>query len=133
QALVANQVVCVEFCFFFIHPEMIRFLGWGCVTSEDNTGKLYSTIGICVKADGTWYLSTPVESTGSGHWSMNGNDIHLHGNLHLDLGLNESVELTKINQKLLTGYWQEWVDDGSFNLYTTTKWAFASTTCLPPA
>ncbi|MDP2903168.1 MAG: hypothetical protein Q8N96_08680, partial [Methylovulum sp.] len=33
QALVANQVVCVEFCFFFIHPEMIRFLGWGCVTS----------------------------------------------------------------------------------------------------
>ncbi|MDP3221527.1 MAG: hypothetical protein Q8M96_00155, partial [Rubrivivax sp.] len=33
QALVANQVVCIELCFFFIHPEMIRFLGWGCVTS----------------------------------------------------------------------------------------------------
>ncbi len=33
QALVANQVVCVEFCFLFIHPEMIRFWGWGCVTS----------------------------------------------------------------------------------------------------
>jgi len=33
QALVANQVVCVEFGFFFIHTEMMRFLGWECVTS----------------------------------------------------------------------------------------------------
>jgi hypothetical protein len=31
--LVANQVVCVELCFFFVHREMIRFLGAGCVTS----------------------------------------------------------------------------------------------------
>jgi len=106
---------------------------WKVDNYKDNTGAHYSTVGICIKPDGTWYLSTPIESTGSGHWFIKGNDIHLHGNLHPDSELNESVELTKVNQKLLTGYWQEWVDDGSFNEYFTTKWTFSSKTCLPPA
>jgi hypothetical protein len=105
---------------------------WAVDTYKDSNGTLYSTVGICIKAGGTWYLTTPVESTGSGHWYIKGNDVHLHGNLHANAELNESIELTKVNSKLLTGFWQEWLDDGSFNLYNTTKWTFTSATCLSP-
>jgi hypothetical protein len=106
---------------------------WTVDTYKESTGAFYSKVGICIKADGTWNLTTPIESSGSGYWMMRGNDIHLHGNLHDSLELNESVELTRVTSRLLTGYWQEWINGGSLNLYFTTKWTFSSATCLPPA
>lgn len=97
-----------------------------------NTGAAYSTVGICIQAsgssNGSWYMTNPIR--GSGYWMIRGDNIYLHGNLGI---LNESSELLRINSSLLTGHWQEWLNDGSVNKYFTSKWTFSSGTCLDPA
>lgn len=86
------------------------------------------TQGICIQAGGTWYSDT--FAGWSGYWYRKGNDIHLHGNYAAGAG-NDAWELTRISNNLLTGYWQEWSDDGLFNNYLTTRFNFASATCNP--
>ncbi|WP_146054709.1 hypothetical protein [Methylovulum psychrotolerans] len=93
-----------------------------------STGAAYSTVGICIKPDGSWY-GTSVPS--SGHWVTKGDNIYLNGNL--STGYNESGVLIRINSSLLTGHWQEWLDDGSANIYLTEKWSSKSASCLPAA
>ncbi|MCD2450903.1 hypothetical protein GO003_010915 [Methylicorpusculum oleiharenae] len=47
QAMVADQVVCMKLCSFFINPEMMRFLGWGCITSDIKIG-FYAKLDLIV-------------------------------------------------------------------------------------
>lgn len=105
---------------------------WDVTTYNEKNGSLYSNVGICIKSDNTWYLVAPSNSTGHGSWLMRGNNIHLHGNLHENNELNEAIELSIINPKLLTGAWQEWMDDMSLNLYFTTKWVYKKNICDNP-
>lgn len=106
---------------------------WTVESTTDSTGVFYSTNGICIQVGGTWYATT--SGKGSGHWYMKGDDIHLHGNYPGARagGVNDSFELTVINQKLLTGYVQEWNDSGSYSGYYTQKWTFVAATCESPS
>jgi hypothetical protein len=101
---------------------------WTSSTYILGTGAVYATVGFCIKPTGKWYLTSA--SSGSGNWVMKGDNIYLHGNL--TTGYNESAELIRINSSLLTGHWQEWLDNGSANLYFTVKWTRTSATCLAP-
>ena len=90
------------------------------------------TQGICLEGSGstgTWYSDT--FSAWSGKWFRKGNDIHLHGN-YADGQGNDAFELTRISSQLLTGYWQEWRDDGSHDAYVTAKFGFKKAKCNPP-
>ena len=105
---------------------------WTFESITGSTGAFYSTNGACIQAGGTWYATT--SGKGGGHWYMKGNTIHLHGNYAGSLtggGVNDSFELTKSNQNLMTGYAQEWNDVGSYNGYFRSKWKFVSATCAP--
>lgn len=90
-------------------------------------GKYYKHY-FCIKQDSTWFGTS---YGGNGHWFMKGNDIHLNGK-HTQINMKEAYELTKVNSKLLTGYVQQWLDDGSYSDYYTTKWTFTSATCAAP-
>lgn len=105
---------------------------WTFESTTDSTLAFYSTNGICIQSGGTWYATT--SGTGSGHWYMKGNSIHLHGNYAGSAsggGVNDSFELTVITQNLLAGYLQEWNDGGTYNGYYTSKWTFVSERCDP--
>jgi hypothetical protein len=96
---------------------------------SENQGGYISTQDICIVKDGTWYgTSFP---NWSGKWFKNGNDVHLHGNYAFGYG-NDAFELTKILPNLLTGYWQEWTDDGSYDNYLTVKFEKTSNYCAQP-
>jgi len=92
-----------------------------------------ATHGICFQIGetqnkGTWYSDT---ATGwSGKWFRRGNDIHLQGNYTGGAG-NSAFELTYINYKLLTGYWQDWKDDNLFNNYSRVQFTFQKESCNP--
>ena len=84
------------------------------------------TQGICIVADGTWYSTT--FPAWSGKWYRKGNDVHIHGNYAAGAG-NDAWELTRISNSLITGYWQEWSDDGTFDNYLTVRFNKDSATC----
>jgi len=107
---------------------------WTFESTTDSTGVVYSTNGVCIQSGGAWYATT--SGQGSGHWYMKGKSIHLHGNYAGSLGggsVNDSFELTVVNQRLLTGYLQEWNDGGSYNGYYRSKWTFSSAACDSPS
>lgn len=91
------------------------------------------THGICIQSGqtlnkGIWYSDT---ATGwSGNWYRRGNDIHLQGNYSGGAG-NSAFELTLINFKLLTGYWQDWKDDNSINNFSRVEFIFQKASCNP--
>lgn len=76
---------------------------------------------VCLNADGTWYGET---SSWSGRWSVVGNITELHGNKP---NFNDALQFK--NGK---GLWQEWSDDGQYNVVAASL-RFASKSCLPPA
>jgi len=115
-------------------PSILPAGQWTFESTTDSTGVFYSTNGACIQSGGTWYATT--SGQGSGHWYMNGKEIHLHGNYAGSLtggGVNDSFDLTAANKKLLRGYLQEWNDSGSYNGYYRSTWTFSSATCDPPS
>ncbi|HRC84678.1 MAG TPA: hypothetical protein PK413_03615 [Thermoanaerobaculia bacterium] len=86
--------------------------------------------GICIQPGGTWYSDT--FPAWSGTWFRRGNDVHLRGNYAGGNG-NDAFELTRIHNRLQTGYWQEWHDDGGFQNFLTTSFTMTSTACNVPA
>jgi hypothetical protein len=89
--------------------------------------------GICIQSGqtqnkGTWYSDT---ATGwSGNWFRKGNNIHLHGNYRGGDG-NSAFELTLINYKLLTGYWQDWTDNNVDSNFSRVQFIFQNASCNP--
>jgi hypothetical protein len=85
---------------------------------------------ICVKAmvwgkSGTFYgISFPL----SGNWFQKGNDIHINS-LYFDGQFASTLELTRIDNGLLTGYWQDF--GGSYTNYLTAKLVYKSPKCDP--
>jgi hypothetical protein len=84
------------------------------------------TQGICIQAGRTWFSTT--FANWSGKWYLKGNDLHLQGNYAAGAG-NDAFELTRITSGLVTGYFQEWRDDNSFNNWGTMSLTFVSATC----
>jgi hypothetical protein len=107
---------------------------WKAIFYSETVGGT-GTEGICIVevvpgVSGTWYST--IFPAWSGNWFRRGNDIHLHGNFS-DGVFSSAWELTRINTRLLTGYSQEWKNDGSFNNYFTTRFDLLKLTCDPPA
>jgi len=86
------------------------------------------TGGVCVQADGTWYMTTAYASVG--HWSMTGPYLHIHGG---NTNFNGTGELMQVHPKLLAGRWQAWTDDHTLDAYFTSRWRYVSKNCDPAA
>jgi hypothetical protein len=87
---------------------------------------------MCLLKNGTWYSAS--YPGWSGKWFKIGKNLRMHGNFEFNLvNGNDSIELTKILPKLLTGYWQEWMDDGSYENYITVKFEKMGNYCSQPA
>jgi len=76
---------------------------------------------VCLSADGTWYGET---LSWSGRWSVVNEITELHGNR---LNFNDALQFRRGK-----GLWQEWSDDGVYNVVAASL-SFASKTCAPPA
>jgi len=85
--------------------------------------------GVCLQADGTWYMTTTFAS--GGRWYLTGVNLLIHGGSNH--GSNGAGQLLQVTPKLLTGHWQAWTDDRQTDGYLTTKWRFVSKHCDPPA
>jgi hypothetical protein len=96
---------------------------------------LYRGFSFCIQHDHTWYGTIDSNGIkGSGRWNMKGNNIHLHMNRKESYGtFSESIELTKVSSTVLTGYWQQWNINDTYDDYMTTKWTFVSSTCKAKA
>ena len=97
---------------------------------SDSAGGSTGTHGICVVSDKTWYSTT--FSSWAGTWFLKGNDLHLHGNYSAGTG-NDAFELSREPSNSMTGYWQEWRDDGTFYNFLRTRFAYTGATCAAPA
>lgn len=105
---------------------------WKVDLYSDRAGTATTVDGFCIKANGTWYLTTAGSEPWSGFWVMKGNDIRFHGN-NKALTWSDSGELSRVSSTLLTGYWQAWPNGEVGNYWWVAKWSFTSATCAAPA
>jgi hypothetical protein len=106
---------------------------WTIDVSTMATGAHFNTIGICIKADGTW--SSTAQRRGSGRWLMSGSSTVLwRGNY--DTGLNDAAVLTAISPTAMSGPLMQWVagtadqtNTAMENIFGHSVWRFKSAVC----
>ena len=78
---------------------------WTIDVTTVTTNAHFNTIGICLKADGTW--SCTAQRRGSGRWLASGNSVLWRGNY--DTGLNDAAVLTANSATMMSGALMQWV------------------------
>ncbi len=90
----------------------------------------YSTNSICIQPGGKW--SATSSGQGSGNWYLKDRKLLLHGNYASSSSggaVNVSFELNFQGNKQMTGFLQEWNDNGTYNGYYLTEWKLISEKC----
>jgi hypothetical protein len=99
---------------------------WTAYYYSENGNGVGASQGLCLAPGGTWYGTT--FSGWGGVWNRKSNDIHVRGNYSSGAG-NDGWEMSRVTNSLLTGYFQEWRDDLSFNNQGTMRMVYKSAVC----
>ena len=106
---------------------------WTLETTTVTTNAHFNTIGVCLKADGSW--TSTAQRRGSGRWLVSGtNTVLWRGNY--EGGLNDAAVLTAISGTAMAGPLMQWVlgttdttNTATENVYARSVWRFKSAIC----
>lgn len=105
---------------------------WTVEVTTVTTNAHFNTIGVCMKADGSW--TSTQQRSGGGRWLVSGNTLMLHGNY--EGGLNDAAVLTTISDTAMSGPLMQWVlnttdttNTATENVYGHSLWRFKSARC----
>jgi len=101
-------------------------------------GALYNTVGFCIKADHTYYVTAQAYGSiaGTGKWIQNGNKVFMHGNSGRTNEYMWAHELNRVDSTHLAGNSNLWTlpTNSDFrDQYFSNQFKYVGATCLPPA
>ena len=105
---------------------------WTAVVTTVTTKAPFNTVGICIKADHTWYATS--DRTGSGRWLMNGNKLLWRGDYAG--GLHDAAVLDAPLTTAMSGPLMQWVtgttdttNTATENVFGASTWRFQNAKC----
>ena len=108
---------------------------WVAVVTTVTTKAPFNTVGICIKADHSWYATS--DRTGSGRWLMNGTKLLWRGDY--SGGLHDAAVLDAPLTTAMSGPLMQWVtgttdttNTATENVFGASTWRFTSATCDRP-